>query len=833
MSRVRRCAPSKNDTQRTQNSDLDDSFSTQYSGVSLDHLRTIDLIFFRSSTSNAFFRVFKRVCGRDAGIVAKMSHDPVNLGISDTDRQKDNLILGRPDDEILILNPPDAVLLLLSPLKTCFCVPCDISAFRLVSNPIFMRLLNTKTLRLEEFYSEIPPYAILSHTWEKEEVTFQDIQNLEIARRKAGYVKVWKACVRAQRYDFDWIWIDSCCINKDSSAELSEAINSMYQYYEDAEVCYAYLCDVSASYHPRDPCSGFRSSRWFRRGWTLQELLAPSHVVFLDRDWIRIGTRWSLRDVISATTAIPVKVFEGHDINAFSVAQRISWAALRETTRPEDQAYCLMGIFGVSMPPIYGEGGIKAFMRLQQEIIKISDDRSIFAWTASSKGEGPRGLLARSPYEFRMSGEVKASEPDVGDRASYSFGNNGLHIHLPLVTTDSSHFGADVFLAYLHCQSGRDGSYIHVYLRKTARQRYVRCHADELALLPSLSPAENIQELTVKENPIPRHCCCPQREHMSVNTSAHSICLLPSARHFSLQHSQKWLQKDTVHHIDEQTASISLQQSADCDETVILEYHSWTTAERFSINLHSTYPLGLDYVELKTVVPSFASFGPDKEDAIYGPLQSGAHVSLTCEMRGHGSQKVFEIDYIPKEHPSTFFMAQTLHPPESGFMVPLELAGCTPIGGDIKLVDIYPPDFFGKRFRDQAYITLPDDDDDDDDTSNRFRVLTYQLWEGKRTFYVALGFQNSTAWTDILRRYKSETAEEVWKSYLAQGSRAPKRLECQTSTSALIYYDASFSLPHDLTASVKKRTSLQIGTHLLLLEEVLNLYPPSEVENLD
>ncbi|THU95434.1 HET-domain-containing protein [Dendrothele bispora CBS 962.96] len=246
-----------------------------------------------------------------------------------------------------------------------------------------MRLLNTKTFLLQEFYTDVPPYAILSHTWGKREVTFQDMQNTDAIKTRedlqAGWSKVKKACEHAHNYSFEWIWIDSCCINKESSAELSEALNSMYQYYEDAEVCYVYLSDVSGKEDPRDPSSTFRVSRWFKRGWTLQELLAPSHVVFLDKNWADLGTRQSLRDAISAITLVPVEVFEGKDIAEFSIAQRMSWAAFRETTRPEDQAYSLMGIFGVNMPPIYGEGGPKAFMRLQQEIIKISDDRSIFA----------------------------------------------------------------------------------------------------------------------------------------------------------------------------------------------------------------------------------------------------------------------------------------------------------------------------------------------------------------------------------------------------------------------------------------------------------------------
>ncbi|KAF5340100.1 hypothetical protein D9758_013163 [Tetrapyrgos nigripes] len=384
-----------------------------------------------------------------------------------------------------------------------------------------MRLLNTVTLKLEEFYTDIPPYAILSHTWEKEEITFQDIRNLKAAKRKAGYAKIENACQRARQYDFEWIWIDSCCINKESSAELSEAINSIYQYYADAVVCYVYLSGVSAEYHPRDLKSSFSKSRWFTRGWTLQELLAPKYVVFLDEKWVKIGTRWSLRDAVSAITSIPgpVEVFGDRDIEEYSVAQRMSWAALRKTTRPEDEAYCLMGIFG------------------------ISDDRSIFAWVASeSPRNKERGLLARSPYEFRFSGQVKPSNSDLSglEYASYSFGNNGLRIHLPLTRSysvpGSSRVGnesgnSEIFLASLHCQSESNGGDISIYLQKTFRQRYVRIRADTLVIGSSESSSsrpEILQEFTVKEPPISR----ATREHAYI--MRFNFRRLPSAQHFSI-----------------------------------------------------------------------------------------------------------------------------------------------------------------------------------------------------------------------------------------------------------------------------------------------------------
>ncbi|THU97093.1 HET-domain-containing protein, partial [Dendrothele bispora CBS 962.96] len=243
-----------------------------------------------------------------------------------------------------------------------------------------MRLLNTNTFKVRKFDSIIPGYAIISHTWDTKELTFQKIRNLETAKLHAGWKKVEGACTLARGFGSNWIWIDTCCINKENGSEFSEALNSMYMCYSNSDVCYAYLSDASNMEDPSDPKSRFRRSKWFQRGWTLQELLTPPNVVFMDKDWKEIGTRYSLRDAISVITTIPVEVFEGREIETFSVAQRMSWAAFRKTLKPEDQAYPLMGIFGVHMTPIYSEGGIKAFIRRQQEIIKVSDNRSIFAW---------------------------------------------------------------------------------------------------------------------------------------------------------------------------------------------------------------------------------------------------------------------------------------------------------------------------------------------------------------------------------------------------------------------------------------------------------------------
>jgi Heterokaryon incompatibility protein (HET) len=168
-----------------------------------------------------------------------------------------------------------------------------------------MRLLNTSTLQLKEYFdSNIPPYAILSHRWENEEVTFQDMQRGS-HEGMAGFLKIKGCCRQAELDGFAWVWIDSCCIDKSSSSELSEAINSMFRWYQDAEVCYAFLSDVpSAAVDHRALNSTFRRSKLFTRGWTLQESLTPAIVVFFNEGWVEIGTRSSLEKLISEVTTI-------------------------------------------------------------------------------------------------------------------------------------------------------------------------------------------------------------------------------------------------------------------------------------------------------------------------------------------------------------------------------------------------------------------------------------------------------------------------------------------------------------------------------------------------
>ena len=162
-----------------------------------------------------------------------------------------------------------------------------------------MRLLSTLAGELHEFFDEkTPPYAILSHTWGDGEVSLQDLEGGRTTN-KAGYAKIKSCCELAASEGWEFVWIDTCCIDKSSSAELSEAINSMFRWYQRAEVCYAYLSDVDLQGTAHLDSSIIHGSRWFTRGWTLQELLAPAVVVFYDKHWTEIGTKSIMQQELS------------------------------------------------------------------------------------------------------------------------------------------------------------------------------------------------------------------------------------------------------------------------------------------------------------------------------------------------------------------------------------------------------------------------------------------------------------------------------------------------------------------------------------------------------
>ena len=317
----------------------------------------------------------------------------------------------------------------------------SIDALRLV----LMRLINARTLKLEEVEDETEKeYTILSHRWQDGEVSFSDIQNLEEASQKRGFEKIRESCRLALEDGHSYVWVDTCCINKDSSAELSQAINSMYRWYQAAAVCYAFLGDVSANQSGDDAVkNSIQAGQWFTRGWTLQELLAPHNVQFYDKYWKLLGTKRTLSSAIYSRTGIDVKVLYGNTIASYSIAQRMSWASDRVTRCKEDIAYCLLGLFDVNMPLLYGEGGAKAFLRLQEELIKQSDDHTIFSW--SIHGDRQPGLLADSPKALADCGRNKTIRGRTGG-SSFSLTNRGLSIQLPAYPLT-----VDTYLVLLDC----------------------------------------------------------------------------------------------------------------------------------------------------------------------------------------------------------------------------------------------------------------------------------------------------------------------------------------------------------------------------------------------
>lgn len=306
-----------------------------------------------------------------------------------------------------------------------------------------MRLIETNTLQLIDFsVDEVPRhYAILSHTWEKGEATFQDWENSETAEKKAGFSKIINACQQARKDGLDYLWVDTNCIDKKSSAELSEAINSMFSWYQNASICYAFLSDVepmSTEWENMPPhyVKQFLQSRWFTRGWTLQELLAPTELVFYSRDWTRLASRYELASVVATATQIDVRVLNNHkSLSECSIAERMSWLAHRQTTRIEDLAYCMLGIFDIHMPLLYGEGK-RAFMRLQEEIIKFTNDHTIFCWTwVTSVPNDWVSLLAPCPEAFKDASRYTRIENSLSPVRSFAMTNAGLSITLPVVQT--------------------------------------------------------------------------------------------------------------------------------------------------------------------------------------------------------------------------------------------------------------------------------------------------------------------------------------------------------------------------------------------------------------
>ena len=272
-----------------------------------------------------------------------------------------------------------------------------------------MRLLHARDLVFKEFIGKtVPDYAIVSHRWGDEEISHQTFNDhcetyINGERHGHGWTKIVKACELALGQGLEWVWIGTCCIDKRSSAELTEAINSMFEWYRQSEICFAFLPDVYGvcKFDPYDvlpptqfESKEFRSSVWFTRAWTLQELIAPTEVQFFNANFEHIGTKIdkTVAHLVSDATGIPIDVIRNQDIHLddIVIAERFGWASKRISTREEDIAYSLLGIIAVNMPLLYEEGR-RAFQRLQAEIIRKSTNESIFAWSVVADARARNG----------------------------------------------------------------------------------------------------------------------------------------------------------------------------------------------------------------------------------------------------------------------------------------------------------------------------------------------------------------------------------------------------------------------------------------------------------
>ena len=328
------------------------------------------------------------------------------------------------------------------------------------------------------------------------------------------------------------VWIDTCCINKQDKEELTYVLNTMFAWYRESQVCYCYMHDVpNNDVNPDLKYSKFRKSQWFTRDWTLQELLAPQYLIFFNRDWEEIGTKSSLKTTIADTTGIAPSIVVLNQGGEVSVAQRLSWAAERETSVGADKSYCLMGLLGVNIPmklrPSNGdvtedgeeyeefEDEEKTFFRFQAQILKTSADQSLFCWQEPPGEKRPSaGLLARSPRHFKNCSRFYQPRKPREVSQQLTFSNKGLRIRLPVIPDpDRSPAEDDVYLAIMACHEKPEINYydtppMAIYLKKLQEidegyPMYARIRTDTIKLdTQGLSFGDDdLQNICVQEEP--------------------------------------------------------------------------------------------------------------------------------------------------------------------------------------------------------------------------------------------------------------------------------------------------------------------------------------------
>ena len=521
-----------------------------------------------------------------------------------------------------------------------------------------MRLLHTTTIKLSSFDGDdsIPPYAILSHTWGNAEISFHDLSNYAESElnESDGYKKIRSCCALAADEGHEYVWIDTCCIDKNSSAELSEAINSMYRWYQKAKICYAYLADVRIGDHDLGGSKveeAFGKSRWFTRGWTLQELLAPKDVFFYDQNWQKLGSKSSLEEQISFVTGIQRAHI--HDINGASAAQKMSWASKRQTRRVEDVSYSLMGIFDVNMPLLYGEGK-KAFLRLQHEIVKISNDESLFAWTDGGLVES--GLFAQSPKAFAKSEYIvpfNSEDYRYIHRAPYMVTNRGLAIETLHSRDGSSTFVLDRRFAILPLNCGRqpgigyvrdEDDQLAIGLENVSRDEFVRFSPGELDRLP-WEDTGSVRLAYVRPGFIP-YDSHGQRLSLFIDGSSLSKCMLIIADcyHCSMESqrgiaSGETLVRITLRH-GESFAALLSYHSGEYLGIIIRAAESTLSISLIEVSSLQNFDREMDEYKCRQIHPSSADPAPFR-------LKDCSCVSVALREKKVGaSQKHFLAEFV-------------------------------------------------------------------------------------------------------------------------------------------------------------------------------------------
>lgn len=309
-----------------------------------------------------------------------------------------------------------------------------------------MLLLNTISLRLSEFQSDaLPPYATFSTKWECGDIAYEDLCDSQTAHHKPGFLALQRACSESHSRGFEWLWIDAVCINKKSRSALSQSLNSLAEIYREGKLCIVYLHDLSDSQAPGfDLERELSHSSWFKHVWMIPSLIFSKVLCFHDKQWDVVGLKSDFIPLLSSFTSIDEAVLENSDALATILnSTKMTWAAGLSADPVEDAAYSLLGIFNVNMPIMYGEG-VNSFLRLQEEILKHTNDYSLLAWKPRSS-QSYRGLLAHSPLEYvhlrnrskegpSIKGHLEL-QPD-GIHLQTGLGGRGNDLLLPLYTSD-------------------------------------------------------------------------------------------------------------------------------------------------------------------------------------------------------------------------------------------------------------------------------------------------------------------------------------------------------------------------------------------------------------